>query len=64
MDNRTKWITMNEYVDKETGEFITEKTKNKDYITINKTKKVIINGNYGYITYTNECERNRQTRLF
>lgn len=55
------WITVSDYVDIETGEII---KKNKDYITIRKHKKVEINGNFGIIKYTHECEKTRQQKLF
>lgn len=61
--NETKWISKTEYVDIETGEVINNKEV-KNYIIINKKKHVKFENNAGTITWTNECRKSKQGRLF
>ena len=62
----TKWFSRTEYVDIETGEIIANKDKHK-YIKTNKfTKQTTFNHEQDYAerTFTYECIRNRQGKLF
>jgi hypothetical protein len=62
MNKITKWFTISEWVDIETGELL-HKEIIKDYYKIQTTKKIEINGNQGIIKYTNECRNIRQQKL-
>ena len=64
MDEVKKWYSMSEYVDNETGELISKSLVEREYIIIKKSKKYEINGSNGIIKWLNECERNRQKKLF
>lgn len=56
--NITKWITVTEYVDNQTGEMLTKKEVEKNYIITKKHKHATIENNTGYIKWTKECTRN------
>jgi hypothetical protein len=60
----TKWYTISEYVDINTGEIIDKKIAMKKYIKIKTIKKTEINENIGIIKYITECKENGQTKLF
>lgn len=65
MDNVTKWYTIIENVNNETGEILRQKLNPDEYIVIRKQKpKYKIQDGKGYKTITNECEPNRQRKLF
>ena len=58
----TKWYTISEWIDVETGEILHREVI-KDYYKIKTTKKIEINENQGIIKYTNECRNIGQQRL-
>lgn len=68
MDKIEKWTTTVEYIDTETGEIIRKQLAKDEYIVIKKYKKYKIeerNGKkYGITVWTNECEPNKQVKLF
>lgn len=59
-----KWITKNIYVDIETGEVLEEIIAKKLYITLKKIRHAKQQKNATIITFTNECRRNPQGRIF
>lgn len=73
MKHVTKWNTIVEYVDIETGEIISKSNFERNYYRIRSTKSTEIKEvkisneilNYGYVKYTSECRRKpKQGKLF
>lgn len=72
MKHVTKWRSISEYVDLETGEIITKNVFEKSYYKVRSSKKTIIEEviinqeklNYGTIKHTTECRRRNQRSLF
>lgn len=65
MDKKMKWYTVQEYIDKDTGEIISKSLKEREYIVQKKEIKYEkSNEIYGIKKIINECEKNRQIRLF
>lgn len=58
------WKANTVYVDTETGEIIPKTIAKRNYIIIKKIKKTYVYKSTGTITYTNECIRSRQIKLF
>lgn len=64
---KIKWTSQTEYVDIDTGEIITKKQQEKEYIIIKTKKHVKINNenNIARVRYTNECTKTgKQKKLF
>lgn len=65
MDKKMKWYTVQEYIDKDTGEIISKSLKEREYIVQKKEIKYEkSNEIYGIKKIINECKKNRQIRLF
>jgi hypothetical protein len=62
MNKISKWYTISEWIDIETGEILHKKVI-KNYYKIKTIKKIEINENSGIIKYTNECRNINQQRL-
>jgi hypothetical protein len=62
MNKISKWYTISEWIDVETGEIL-HKEVIKNYYKIKTTKKIEINENQGIIKYTNECRNIGQRKL-
>lgn len=60
------WKTYNTYIDLETGEVLEEHIAKTEYNIIKKIKKTQYNATTqrGTISYTNECKRSEQLKLF
>lgn len=59
-----RWRTVSVYVDIDTGEVLTLENVKDIYLIINKKKKSYVYKQTGTITYTNECRRSQQGKLF
>lgn len=62
--NITKWTTIVEYIDIETGEIINDKEIKQTFIIGHTTKTININGNNAQRKLTHYGTRTKQQRLF
>lgn len=60
---KLKWITVAEYIDRETGEIISKSLYEREYIKIKTIIKTEINEYYGIRNYQIECEKSKQTKI-
>lgn len=59
-----QWTTRTEYFDVSDGVEITKRIAQRDYDILKKRKTIKIENFKGKITYTYECERKRQLKIF
>lgn len=57
------WITVTEFVDKETGEIITRKNAEKNYNILSTTKKYEASKHYNVAKYIKLCGISPQLKL-
>lgn len=62
--NEIQWRTKIEFVDLETGEKITEEQARKEYVIIKSKKQSHVYKSTGTITFTKQCRRSTQSKLF
>jgi hypothetical protein len=59
-----KWYTVSQYVDVETGELLSKSQIERErWVKVGSSYEIEYNDNYNTKKYTNEYERNRQTRI-